>query len=98
MVESSISVWWLTQCGISNVVSFMGSSMSNEQKKLIEGYFGRKRGGIFLMFDPDTAGEKGMQKCLWELSAEIYVKRINLKPIDKKPHQLTPEELKTLCD
>ena len=39
VVESFISVWWLWQAGIENVICLMGSKLCDEQKKLILNYW-----------------------------------------------------------
>ncbi len=95
LVESFISVWWLTQNKIPCVVSPMGSSLSEEQEDLILNHLrphGRKARVIF-MFDPDESGEICTQKSFLRLGKELYCRYVDLSKIKKKPHQLSKEEI-----
>ena len=95
LVESFISVWKLHQAGVANVVALMGSKLCEPQKELILGYF-KNAGGVLLMFDADEDGEKCTQQCLTELSPHLFVKKIDVSPFGRKPHQLSPDQIKSL--
>lgn len=95
VVESFISVARLHQAGFKNVVSFMGSSMSEEQEELLSSYLGGS-GRVILLFDPDEAGQVGADDCLLRLGRKLYVKAVDLAPYKQKPHQLNHETLKVI--
>jgi DNA primase len=96
VVESPISVWWLYQNGWPNVVSLLGSSLSEEQVKLIASYFVGRKGGIILLLDNDQAGQNCLQKCLSVLAKRLFVTAPDFSHLAKKPHLIKPECLKTL--
>ena len=97
VVESFISVVKLYQAGFKNVVSFMGSSMSEEQEELLFDFLGTA-GRVILLFDPDEAGQVGADDCLLRLSRKLYVKAVDLAPYKQKPHQLDPETLNKILE
>lgn len=84
-----IKVW---QVGFKNVVALMGSSLSEEQEKLIVDAVG-SQGKVVLMFDGDKAGQECKDDVLARLVTQVYVKVINL-PEGKQPDNLSNEEIK----
>ncbi len=95
LVESFISVWWFHQAGYKNTVALMGSSISDQQIDLISNLLGSE-GKVILMFDNDESGEQCTKDCLNGLSSKLYVKTADFKALAKKPHQLTPDQLKKI--
>lgn len=96
LVESFISVWWLWQAGIKNVVSLMGSKLCPEQIPLLLQFFEGRKGGIMTFFDNDKDGETCTKQCFYELGDKLYFKRIRYDDFGKKPHHLKPDEIKQL--
>lgn len=88
ILEGFFDCMMVWQAGFQNVVSLMGSSLSNVQQKLITDRF---RAAV-LMLDADAAGEKATAKILESLSPYIYVRVVNL-PQGKQPDQLSTEEI-----
>jgi hypothetical protein len=73
----------------------MGSSLSEEQEALIVAALG-PGGKAALLFDADDSGRLCTQESLSRLSGKVFVKAIDISPFAKKPHQLTPEQIKAL--
>ena len=96
LVESVISVWWMYQAGIQNVVSTLGSSLSDEQLQLLIGYFEGNKGGIVLLYDDDEAGEKGGESAVAKLSRHFFVKWPKIGEYGRKPHQINPDDFKKI--
>jgi DNA primase len=95
LVESFLSVFWLYQHGIENVVALMGSSLSDQQADLLIKYLAPP-GRIILMFDADEDGDICTDQCLKKLSCELFVKSMGIKAYGRKPHQIKPEILEDL--
>lgn len=95
VVESYLSVFHLHQLGYPQTVSLMGSSLSEDQERLLVEFLGSS-GKVLLMFDPDEDGQKCTADCLARLSRRLFVKAVDLVPYGKKPHQLAAEDLETL--
>jgi DNA primase len=95
LMESYLSVWWLYQAGIENAVALMGSKLSEEQEKLIVDTLGPK-GQVILLFDADESGQAATKDCLTRLSRRLFVKTLDIRPHARKPHHLTPEQIKSL--
>ncbi len=95
LVESFISVWWLHQAGLKNVVALMGSSLSDRQEELIVKALGPS-GQVILLFDGDEDGQKCTADCLARLGKQVFVKALDISPYARKPHQLTPDQIKEL--
>lgn len=96
VVESYLSVWWLHQHGIKNVVALMGSTLCEPQKELIKGYFAGRPGGLILCLDADEDGEKCTNQVFQELGSELFIRWIDIKPFAKKPHQLDENKIHIL--
>ena len=94
LVEDLFDVFNLWQAGCKNVVALMGTSISDEQKRLIVEAVGEK-GKVALMFDPDEAGEKAAKEVLERLIDKVYLKIIRLK-IGLEPDSLSKEEINNL--
>jgi DNA primase len=92
LVESFLSVFKLYQNDIPNVVSLMGSVLSEKQEALIVDLLGQG-GNVILLFDSDEDGQKCTQDCLQRLGSKLFVKAIDLGPHARKPHQLAPEQI-----
>ena len=92
LVEGFFSVFWLHQVGYRNVVSTMGSSLSDEQLKLLR----ERVRGVQVFFDGDSAGETGALEVGAKLYASgIWCRMVNC-PAGKQPDHLSAEELKLL--
>ncbi len=96
VVESFISVWWLWQAGIKNVICLMGSRLCEKQKELILNYFEGRKGGLILMFDNDIDGEKCTKETFFELGSTLFMKRIDFKEFGKKPHHIPLDKINSL--
>ena len=94
LVEGFFDVFNLWQNGYKDVVALMGTSMSDEQEKLIVDTIG-KNGKVILMFDPDEAGKKVTKEVIERLIDKIYLKIIRLK-IGLGPDSLSKEEINNL--
>mgnify|MGYP001029270800 CR=1 FL=1 len=94
LVEGFFDVFNLWQAGYKNVVALMGTSMSDEQEKLIVEALG-KNGKVILMFDPDEAGKKVSKEVVERLIDKVYLKIIRLK-IGLEPDSLSKEEINNL--
>jgi DNA primase len=57
VVEGFVSVWWLTQNNLPNVVATMGADCSSEQAELIVSLV-KPTGRIWVISDGDAAGER----------------------------------------
>jgi len=73
----------------------MGTSMSNEQERLIVQAVGGK-GKVALMFDSDEDGRSGSQDALTRLVSQVYVKLVKLGEKGSQPDTLSKEKLKKL--
>jgi len=96
LVEGFFDVFNLWQNGFKDVVALMGTSISDEQEKLIVEAIG-KNGKLTLMFDPDEAGEKVTKEVLERLIDKVYLKVIRLK-IGLEPDSLPKEEINNLLE
>ena len=68
VVESYLSVFRLHQLGYPNTVALMGSSLSEDQERLLVQFLGPS-GKVLLMFDADEDGQKCTADCLDRLSS-----------------------------
>jgi DNA primase len=90
LVESAADVWRMYEGGIYNVLGMFGTSLSEDQKLILETLPILK---INLFLDPDEPGKESAQRL------KNYLDRFyNVKIIDyqKQPADCTPEELKTI--
>lgn len=58
VVEGYTDVLMLYQCGIQNAVATLGTAMTDQHLKMLSGYADT----IHLLFDPDEAGEKAVER------------------------------------
>jgi len=91
VVEGYFSVFWLWQCGFRNVVSIMGSSMSERQRQLLCERFK----GVTLFLDGDEAGRKATGELAAFLAPHLWV-RAAVCPDGKQPDELPENALRAL--
>ena len=72
-------------------VALMGSSLSDEQEKILCQQFT----GAVLLFDGDDAGRTVTENCLVRLGRRMWVKA-GIVPQGKQPDQLSIDEIKTI--
>lgn len=94
LVEGFLGCMKIWQAGFRNVAALMGSSLSEEQEKLIVDVVG-SQGKVVLMFDRDKAGQECKDDVLTRLVPQVFVKVVNL-PEGKQPDNLNNEEIKEL--
>lgn len=95
LVEGFFDVMWLWQAGIRNAVALMGSSMSEEQERLMVEAVG-PQGRVALLLDEDPAGWRCREEALARLSSHVYVKVIGLGEEGMQPDRLSEEDIKRL--
>ena len=81
VVEGYTDVLMLYQSGIKNAVATLGTAMTVQHLKMLSGYAGR----IHLLFDPDAAGEKAVERAAAgaaELKLDLRVLRLPQDPAD----------------
>jgi len=91
IVEGPFPVYHLAQAGLPTAVAVFGSSLSDEQARLLI----RTGRQIVLMFDGDQAGQNGMRQAAGKLIKEAFVRVVSL-PADRQPDDLSPETLAEL--
>lgn len=96
VVEGYTDVLMLYQAGIKNAVATLGTATTPAHLKTLSGYADK----IYLLFDPDAAGEKAIERAAVtasELKLDLRVLRLSDDPADwllKHP----PEEFTDLLD
>ena len=81
VVEGYTDVLMLNQCGIKNSVATLGTAMTEGHLKSLSGYADT----IHLLFDPDEAGEKAVERAATtaaELKLDLRVLRLPEDPAD----------------
>jgi DNA primase len=81
VVEGYTDVLMLYQSGIKNAVATLGTAMTEQHLKTLSGY----ADVIYLLFDPDEAGEKAVEKAAiaaTELRLDLRVLRLSQDPAD----------------
>lgn len=91
VVEGFWSVFWISQCGLPNVVALMGSTMSERQRELLVERFK----GVQLFLDGDDAGRTAAGKIAGDLVRRLWVKVVEC-PDGLQPDRLPAHELKRL--
>jgi len=91
LVEGFPSVWWLTQNGFPNCVAVMGSSLSEEQAKIVCSLV-LPEGEVLILSDGDKAGAMFAEQASARLSKDRIVRPIPLakdeQPTDKSRNEL----------
>ena len=77
VVEGFFTVFEFFERGRKNVVALMGSSMSQEQERLIVETVGPK-GRVLLALDNDEAGRKGSEDAVNRLRSQVFVREMAL--------------------
>lgn len=96
VVEGYTDVLMLYQSGIKNAVATLGTATTPAHLKTLSGYADR----IYLLFDPDAAGEKAIERAAVtasELKLDLRVLRLSDDPADWLL-QHPPEEFAGLLD
>ena len=81
VVEGYTDVLMLYQSGIKNAVATLGTAMTGQHLKALSGQADQ----IYLLFDPDEAGEKAVEKAMVtaaELKLDLRVLRLPEDPAD----------------
>jgi DNA primase len=98
VVEGYTDVLMLYQHGITNAVATLGTAMTSSHIKTLS----RDADQIYLLFDPDAAGEKAIQRAMntaIELSVDLRVLRLSEDPADWFHHgRGTPEEFREMIE
>ena len=90
VVEGFKSVWRLYDYGIKNVVSCMGSELSQGQRNLLCSH---ATYGIVLLFDNDAAGITGTVNAYKNLNDKMDVYTVFITEVDKNGKGLDPADL-----
>jgi DNA primase len=98
VVEGYTDVLMLYQHGITNAVATLGTAMTSSHVKTLS----RDCEQIYLLFDPDAAGEKAIQRAMntaIELSVDLRVLRLPEDPADWFHHgRGTPEDFREMIE
>ncbi|HVF01140.1 MAG TPA: DNA primase [Rubrobacteraceae bacterium] len=81
VVEGYTDVLMLYQSGIKNAVATLGTAMTEQHLKTLSGHAEK----IYLLFDPDEAGEKAVERVMLtatELKLDLRVLRLPQDPAD----------------
>ena len=90
VVEGFFDCLKVHQAGRRNVVALMGSSLSDEQRKIL-----RSWREVTLFLDGDEAGRQGSQTIAGQLLGTMFVKVVKL-PDGKQPDQLSSAEINAI--
>ena len=94
LVEGFFDVFWLHQHGYQNAVALMGSSLSEEQERLLVDTL-KPQGRVTLLFDGDEAGRRCTKEVLEHLSHHLFVQSVLLEP-EQQPDSLDADALTAL--
>jgi DNA primase len=90
VVEGFFDCMKVHQAGLPAVVALMGSSMSDEQQKLLLRF-----AHVVLFLDGDAAGREATQTIAAQLLPQSFVKVVSLAG-DRQPDQLSSEEIRSV--
>ncbi len=96
VVEGYTDVLMLYQSGIKNAVATLGTATTPGHLRTLSSYADQ----VCLLFDPDTAGEKAIERAAAtaaELKQDLRVLRLNEDPADWLLHH-TPEEFEQMLN
>lgn len=93
VVEGFVSVWWLHQHNLPNVIATMGVDCSKEQAGLIVELV-KETGRVWIMPDGDAAGERLAESLLRQVSPHRLVRWAELEK-DQQPTDLSADQLKS---
>ena len=91
VVEGYFDSMKVLQAGFPCVVSLMGSTLSEEQEKLLVQNFD----SVILLLDGDEVGRSAISEVASRLVREVFVRVVDV-PEGKQPDQLSSEELQNL--
>jgi DNA primase len=94
IVEGFMSLWWLWQAGITNVVALVGTTCNAEQAQLIVQRV-QGDGRIWIMSDGDEAGEQSATSLLVQITPHRFTRWVRLKT-GRQPTEYPPAELRRL--
>jgi DNA primase len=94
LTEGYFDTMRLYQSGICHAVAIMGSSISEDQERLILETVG-PHGRVTLCFDGDQSGQAATQDVLQRLSQHVFVRVVALGD-GIQPDDLQPDEIKAL--
>jgi DNA primase len=93
VVEGFFDCMKVSQAGYPFVVALMGSSMSEEQERLLVDHAEM----VLLMLDGDEAGRQGTDEILLRLGRQVWTKAVCV-PNGKQVDQMSTEELQALLE
>ena len=91
VVEGYFDAMKVHQAGYPFVVALMGSSLSEEQERLLVAHASM----VLLMLDGDEAGHKATDEIMLRLGGQVWVKSVRV-PDGKQPDQMSGGELEVL--
>jgi DNA primase len=91
VVEGFMSVWWLHQNGLTQVVATMGADCSDRQAELVVSLV-NPNGRVWLMPDGDDAGERFAAAFLTRVAPDRFTRWVKLEA-GRQPTDYTGEEL-----
>jgi DNA primase len=90
VVEGFFDTMKVRQAGMPAVVALMGSTLSEDQERLLVEHFDE----VVLLLDGDEAGRKGSQEIAARLLHKLFVRVVDV-PAGKQPDQMSSEEIRT---
>ena len=91
LVEGYFDCFTVHQAGFPNVVSLMGSALSDHQEKLIIDHFGQ----VVLILDGDDGGRAAASEIASRLTRKLYVRVLDV-PDNTQPDRLPSGEIQSL--
>lgn len=90
LVEGYMDVIGVWQAGIANVVASCGTSLTNEQVRLIKRHIAQMDAGagqVIVNFDPDAGGARGAERSIHLLLSEGLRVKVLMFPADTDPDE-----------